>query len=43
VAALAIGAPAFYQTAEALAATEPRCFGIDVSYEPLDTLVSEQT
>jgi hypothetical protein len=37
---LAIGAPAFYQTAEALAATEPRCFGIDLAYEALDKLLS---
>ena len=35
------GTPAFYQTAEALAATEPRCFGIDLAYEALDTLVSD--
>jgi DUF917 family protein len=43
VAVLAIGAPAFYQTAEALAATEPRCFGIDLVYEALHALASEQT
>ena len=41
VAVLAIGAPAFYQTAEALAATEPRCFGIDLAYEALDKLLSD--
>ena len=41
VAVIAVGAPAFYQTAEALAATEPRCFGIDLAYEALDTLVSD--
>jgi len=41
VVVLAVGAPAFYQTAEALAATEPRCFGIDLAYEALDTLVSD--
>ena len=35
------GTPAFYQTAEALAATEPHCFGIDLAYEALDTLVSD--
>jgi DUF917 family protein len=41
VAVLAIGAPAFYQTADALAATEPRCFGIDLGYEALDTLMRD--
>ena len=35
------GTPAFYQTAEALAATEPRCFGIDLGYVALDALVSD--
>jgi hypothetical protein len=40
-AVIAVGAPGFYQTAEALAATEPRCFGIDLAYEALDTLVSD--
>jgi DUF917 family protein len=41
VAVIAVGAPAFYQTAEALAATEPRCFGIDLGYVALDALVSD--
>ena len=41
VAVIAVGAPAFFQTADALAATEPRCFGIDLGYEALDTLMSE--
>jgi hypothetical protein len=35
------GTPAFYQTAEALAATEPHCFGIDLAYEALDASVSD--
>jgi DUF917 family protein len=39
VAVLAIGAPDFYQTPEALAATQPRCFGIDLDYRPLASLV----
>ena len=39
VAVLAIGAPSFYQMPEALAATEPRCFGIDMGYQPLASLV----
>ena len=39
VAVLAIGA-LFYQTPEALAATKPRCFGIDMDYQPLASLVS---
>jgi len=42
VAVIAVGAPAFYQTAKALAATEPRCFGIDLAYEAVDMLVSDQ-
>ena len=41
VAVIAVGAPAFYRTAEALAATEPRCFGIDLAYEALDMLVRD--
>jgi DUF917 family protein len=39
VAVLAVGAPDFYQTPEALAATQPRCFGIDLDYTPLASLV----
>lgn len=39
VAVLAIGAPNFYQTPDALAATQPRCFGIDIDYLPLASLV----
>ena len=39
VAVLAIGAPGFYQTTEALAATAPRCFGIDRDYVPLESLL----
>lgn len=39
VAVLAIGAPEFYQTPQALAATQPRCFGIDLDYQALAELV----
>jgi DUF917 family protein len=35
VAVLGIGAPAFYRSPEALAVTSPRCFGIDLDYQPL--------
>jgi DUF917 family protein len=42
VAVLAVGAPLFYQRPDALAATEPRCFGIDLEYESLDALVNHQ-
>lgn len=41
VAVLAIGAPAFYQTSKALEATQPRCFGIDLDYAPLDVLMND--
>ena len=39
VAVLAIGAPDFYQSEAALNATQPRCFGIDLDYAPLDQLI----
>jgi len=41
VAVLAVGAPEFYQTPEALEATQPRCFGIDLDYVALDVLVND--
>ena len=39
VAVLAVGAPAFYQSEAALMVTEPRCFGIDLDYVPLEQLI----
>jgi DUF917 family protein len=39
VAVLAVGAPAFYQSEAAVIATEPRCFGIDLDYVPLEQLI----
>ena len=39
VAVLAIGAPDFYRSEAALKATQPRCFGIDQSYVPLEQLI----
>ena len=38
VAVLAIGAPGFYRSERAISATEPRCFGIDLDFVPLELL-----
>ncbi len=38
VAVFAIGCPAFYRTPAALRVTEPRCFGFDLNYVPLEEL-----
>lgn len=38
VAVFAVGCPAFFRRPEALAATEPRCFGFDFDYVPLEQL-----
>ena len=38
VAVFAVGCPAFYRTPAALSVTEPRCFGFDLDYVPLEEL-----
>jgi len=38
VAVFAVGCPAFYQTPAALAATNPRAFGFDCDYRPLESM-----
>jgi DUF917 family protein len=38
VAVFAIGCPAYFRTAPALAVTAPRCFGFDLDYVPLESL-----
>ena len=38
VAVFAVGCPSFYRTKAALSVTEPRCFGFDLDYVPLEEL-----
>jgi len=38
VAVFAVGCPSFYRTKAALSVTEPRCFGFDLDYVPLESL-----
>jgi len=38
VAVFAVGCPSFYRTEAALRVTEPRCFGFDLDYVPLEEL-----
>lgn len=38
VAVFAVGCPDFYRTPEALKVVEPRCFGFDIDYVPLEGL-----
>jgi DUF917 family protein len=38
VAVFAVGCPEFYRTPEALRVVEPRCFGFDIDYVPLEKL-----
>ena len=38
VAVFAVGCPEFYRSPEALRVTEPRCFGFDLDYVPLEQL-----
>lgn len=38
VAVFAVGCPAFYRSKAALKVTEPRCFGLDIDYVPLEDL-----
>ena len=38
VAVFAVGCPDFYRTPEALRVVEPRCFGFDIDYVPLEKL-----
>lgn len=38
VAVIAVGCPEFYRTERALKVVEPRCFGFDVDYVPLEEL-----
>jgi uncharacterized protein len=35
-----VGCPAFYRTAKALSFVEPRCFGFDFDYRPIESLAS---
>ena len=38
VAVFAVGCPSFYRSERALSVTEPRCFGFDIDYVPLEAL-----
>ena len=43
VTVFAVGCPSYYRTAEALAVVEPRCFGFDIDYVPVEELETETT
>ena len=43
VSVLAAGCPDYYRQPHALEVVEPRCFGFDMDYAPLETLLANHT